>query len=208
MIKFTMVPGAAIPLGIIASVGYQPNVEQTDTVIMTIMMLYALAPAVTAILSIGVFLLFPINERTHVAVLEGIERHKRGESAVDPLTGKLTAPPSEGEIDENTGWFLDHFSRRELSRALARGAETLQHSTTRAAAVSLAILVVAVWTALQGLGDISVRPGFLTVIEIMTAGLALTALVYHSVRIGAARRMRAEPISNDVIETHLRMGSP
>ena len=204
MIKFTMVPGAAIPLGIIASVGYQPNVEQTDTVILTIMLLYALAPSVAAVLSIGVFLLFPINERTHLAVLEGIERHKRGESAVDPLTGKLMAPPSEGEIDENTGWFLDHFSRRELTRALAHGPETLRRSTTRAAAVSLAILVVAVWSALQGLGDMSVRPGFLTVIEIMTAGLALTALVYHSIRIGAARRMRAEPVPDDVIEAHLR----
>ena len=204
MIKFTTVPGAAIPLGILASVGYQPNVEQTDAVILTTMALYALAPATTAILSIGVFLMFPINERTHVAVLEGIERHQRGESAVDPLTGRLVAPPSGREIDEDTGWFLDHFSRRELTRAVARGPETLGRSAIRAVVLSLAIFVGALGLALQGLGDMSERPGILTVLEIMTAGLALTALIYHAVRVAAARRMRTDPVPVDVIEAHLR----
>lgn len=204
MIKFTMVPGAAIPLGIIASFGYLPNVEQTDTVELVIMLLYSLAPATAALLSVVVFMWFPINERTHLAVLDGIEKHRRGESAVDPLTGELLAPAGQKELDEDTGWFLDHFSKAELRRVLTRGRNTLLHSTTLASVVSLAIMALAGSLALAGLDDMNVRPGFLTVLEILVSGLALTAFVYHAIRIAAAVRMRGQRVSSQDIQTHLR----
>ncbi|MDP6375143.1 MAG: MFS transporter [Pseudomonadales bacterium] len=204
MIKFVQIPGAAIPLGIIASFGYVSNADQTETVQLVIMLLYSLAPASAALLSVGVFILFPINERTHLAVLEGIGKHKRGESAIDPLTGELLAPPDKKEIDEDTGWFLDHFSKVELSRVLRQGRKALLLSTVLSSAASLAIMVMATWFALEGLGDMSVRPGVVVVLQILLSGLALTGFVYHAVRVSAARRMSARHVSNEDIRVHLR----
>jgi hypothetical protein len=58
---------------------------------------------------------------------------------------------------------------------------------------------------LQGLGDLSTRPGLTTVFEVVVAGFSLTAALYHLLRLRAARRMRAEPIPVGVVRTHLEL---
>jgi hypothetical protein len=39
---------------------------------------------------------------------------------------------------------------------------------------------------------------------VVVAGLAITALLYHLMRIGPARRMAAEPVDGEIIRAHLR----
>jgi hypothetical protein len=43
------------------------------------------------------------------------------------------------------------------------------------------------------------------VIEVVFAGFALTAFLYHLIRIRAARRMKASPVEDRLIQSHLEV---
>jgi GPH family glycoside/pentoside/hexuronide:cation symporter len=202
--KFTVIPSAAVPLAILATLGYQPNVEQTETVTFAIRVIYGLFPATFGILSVLVFLRFPIREASHKTILDGIQKHRRGESAEDPLTGRVLQPPL-ADLDEERGWFLDHFSQRELERTCRRGPRVLIHGSILAALLSLstsALFAVLVWT---GLGDLNQKPGLSTTLEVVVAGFGFTSFCYHLLRLRAARRMNETPVESELIRSHLAL---
>jgi Na+/melibiose symporter-like transporter len=200
-----VIPSAGIPLAILANLGYVPNVEQSETIRFTISAIYGLAPALFGVLSLLIFLFFPITEKTHAQVLEGIEAHKRGEPAVDPLTGKLVQPPDDRGVDEETGWFLDHFASRELRRASRMGPGVIVLGASVWATLSLAISVVCVLLVIPTLPEISTAPRWWTVVLIAVAGVALAFCLYHVIRVVAARRMQKSPIANDVVASHIEL---
>src|SRR5271167_4632368 len=120
--KFVAIPSAAIPIAVLASLGYIPNANpQVPRVVFAIRAIFALAPATCSALSFLIARRFPITETIHGKILEGIESHERGEVAVDPMTAAVVPPPKPGH-DEDVGWFLDYFSSGELKRYLAKGA--------------------------------------------------------------------------------------
>ena len=101
---------ALLTLAVLGALGYQPNTTQSPEVVFAIRALLGLVPAAFASLALVIAWRFPITERVHRAIQDGIERHAQGEPAVDPLTGELLQPPGLREVDERTGWLLDHFS--------------------------------------------------------------------------------------------------
>ncbi len=207
MTKFTVIPSAAVPLGILATLGYEPNVEQSGTVQFAISAIYSLFPAACGALSLGIFLFFPIRERNHSRILAGIEAHRRGETAEDPLTGKRLRPPTDRGVDEETGWFLDHFSRREQQRYCASGAERLVRGALGYAALSLGLAVLFGCLLYVDLGDLSESPGVRSVFEVLGLGVSVTAVLYHAVRLAAARRLRREPVPVEVVRSHLELNA-
>jgi GPH family glycoside/pentoside/hexuronide:cation symporter len=203
MTKFTVIPSAAVPLAILATLGYVPNVEQSETLRFAISAIFGLAPATFGSLSVLLFLFFPINESIHREIRRGIEKHQRGESAVDPLTGRRLAPPSTRGIDEDTGWFLDHFSAGELRHAVRRGNGALLNRTLLAASASLALCLLFSWLTIKNVGDLHLRPGLTTVFEVVAAGFALTAFLFHAIRVRAAWRLARSSISAEDAQAHL-----
>ena len=125
MTKFMVIPSMSVPLAILAMVGYTPNVEQTETVQLTIRAIQGLAPATTAFIGFFLALAYPITRARHVAIWEGIAAHKAGKPATDPITGRSIPPPAQ-RLDEETGWFLDHFSMNELQLVMVRGRDVLR----------------------------------------------------------------------------------
>ncbi len=122
--KFVAIPSAALPIAILGAIGYVSNAVQTPGVILAIKAIFALVPAVCGLLSFLIAWRFPITEKIHRAILDGIARHERGEHAIDPLTNAIVPPPNASGVYEATGWFLDNFSPGELRRYLARGARS------------------------------------------------------------------------------------
>lgn len=199
--KFIAIPSAAIPISILASLGYVPNAAQSPRVIFTIRVLYALAPLLSSVLSFAVACMFPINARNHAAMLDGIERHKRGENAVDPLTGRDVPPSNERAADEAAGWFLDNFSQRELRRFLSGGPLPVIWGIVRATAISIAICIAAAWITLRQIAPVNADPGALASLSIVVAGSALTVSIFHLMRIGPARRLAA--VAPEMVQAHL-----
>jgi GPH family glycoside/pentoside/hexuronide:cation symporter len=203
--KFTAVPSAAVPLAVLGSLGYVANQPQDESVVFAIRAIYGLAPASMGVLSLLAFMLFPIDEKAHGQVLEGIERHKRGESAVDPLTGKPVPPPNQRGIDEETGWFLDHFSPRELLRGVESGLASISNRAVLKTVACLGGAAAMAMMVQPVLADLSVKPGIWTSLQVVAGGVCLGFVGFHAVRVRAARQLVANPIAATVIRRHLEI---
>ncbi len=201
--KLAAIPAAAIPLALLATLGYAPNAVQTPQVTSAIRLLYTLGPCFTAVVSLAIVCWFPINGMNHAAILDGIERHKRGDNATDPLTGSKIPPPSGRGAEEATGWFLDNFSQRELRRFLARGSHTPPWGVWRAATSWIAVCVIAGWFALRRMGAVNADPGAAASLAVVLSGFALALFLFHLTRIGPARRLASGAIPNAVVRAHL-----
>ena len=200
MSKFMVIPSMSMPLAILASIGYVPNVEQTEAVQFTIRAIFGLAPATTAVIALVVAWYYPISRRVHEQIWEGIEAHKRGESARDPITGHSIPPVAQRGIDEAIGWHLDHFSSAELRTQLRAGPGALTRRVQIHLAASLALVVGA---CIGASGEISlvIEPGLLAVLYVVAAGVSLTACCYHTIRLRATRNLVT--ISDEEIKAHL-----
>jgi GPH family glycoside/pentoside/hexuronide:cation symporter len=201
--KFVAIPSAAIPIAILGSIGYVPNAVQSPQVVLAIKAIFALTPALCSTLAFFIAWRFAIDEGVHRAILKGIVQHQHGENAVDPLTGEVVAPPNARAVGEETGWFLDHFSPRELSRFLHRGRRSIVRDVWRAAAGALAVCLGAALLVASKVTSLEVDPGPIPVLAIVTSGFAFAVGVFHLLRVGAARRLAAGTIPNDVVRTHL-----
>jgi GPH family glycoside/pentoside/hexuronide:cation symporter len=205
--KFIVIPSASLPLALLAWLGYQPNVAQSSEVLLAIRAVFALTPAAFSIAAFFIAWRFPIDELVHRAILEGIEAHGRGELAIDPLTRQPLAPPTNRAVDEETGWFLDYFSRGELRRVLRLGPRRALGDVLRVAALALGLAIgLALWV-LSDLEDTGGNPGPLAVIAIVVAGFALTVFVFHLSRIGPALQLRRGTVSDETIQAHLAQGN-
>lgn len=189
--KFVAIPSAAIPIAVIASLGYRPNVEQTPEVVLAIKAIFALTPALFSALAFIVALRFPIDEAVHAKIRIGIDAHARGEAAIDPLTGETVHPPRSRAVQEDTGWFLDHFSRRELETFLLRGGNALLGRVALALGVAIAVCFGAALLAAARITSLEEDPGAAAVLAIVVAGFALAVVCYELVRLWQARRLAA-----------------
>ena len=205
--KFVAIPSAAIPIAILGAIGYVPNAVQTPQVVFAIRAIFALAPASCATLAFFIAWRFPIDEHVHRAILDGIACHARGEGAIDPLTGETVPPPRGRVVDEETGWFLDHFSHRELRRFLERGHSVVVRDVWSAAAASVTVCVIAAVAVATGVTNLDVDPGPVPVLGVVTAGFAFSVFVFHVLRLGPARRLATGAVSAAVVEAHLGRAS-
>ena len=201
--KFIVIPSASVPLSVLAWLGYTPNQPQSPEVILAIKAIFALTPAVFSVAAFFIAWRFPISEEVHRQILLGVQAHRRGESAIDPLTGEVVMPPGEKQVDERTGWFLDHFSRGELLRVLRHGPQRALADVLRVALASLALSVgVAVWVVYD-LAATGGNPGPFAVLAIVTAGFSFTAFAFHLMRVAPALRLRKAAVSDETLRAHL-----
>ncbi len=203
MTKFTVIPSMAVPLAILAAYGYQPNVEQTPMVQHLILGIFGLAPALMSSIAFVLALRFPIDQAVHEKIWEGIRAHGRGEEARDPLTGRWLPPPVDRGIPESTGWFLDHFSPKELRRLRTGGVSGLIRRTLAAVVICLVISAVGVFVTIREASDLSRDPGVLAVFSVVLAGFAFSAMCFHVFRVRAALRLRQRPVADEEIRAHL-----
>jgi GPH family glycoside/pentoside/hexuronide:cation symporter len=200
--KFVAIPSAAVPIAILASLGYKANQVQVPAVVLAIRAIFALGPATCSALSFLIARRFPITESIHNQILDGIQLHQRGETAVDPMTGAVVPPPTPGH-DEDVGWFLDYFSSGELKRYLERGASQPVRDVLTVAAMSISVTVLSVIYVLHRLSSLRTNPGAMISLIVVAGGLAFAGFVFHMMRLRPARRLAAGEVPSDVVRAHL-----
>ena len=201
--KFVAIPSAAIPIAILGSIGYVPNAAQTPQVVLAIKAIFALTPAFFSILAFFIACRFAIDESVHRAILRGIAQHQRGENAIDPLTGRVLAPPASRAVGEDDGWFLDHFSRRELTRFLRHGQQSIVRDVWMAAMGALGVCGGAAALVAIKVTSLEIDPGPIPVLAIVISGFAFAVGVFHLLRVRAARQLAAGTIPMEIVRTHL-----
>ncbi|MDH5670745.1 MAG: MFS transporter [Myxococcales bacterium] len=201
--KFTMIPGAAIPLAVLGGVGYVPNEpDQAPEVLLTLRIIFALVPAFFNLIGFAIMWFYPLSEENHRKIREGVGAHAAGRDALDPITGAILPPPGRRAVPEDTAWFLDVFSRRELRAYAERGRAPLM-SVVGWCAFSCGLCVAAVFFAVTRIPGFDSDPGPLPALSIVVAGLSLTALFFHALRLRPAMRLRSEPVERELVQRHL-----
>jgi MFS transporter len=201
--KLVAIPGAALPIALLAQLGYVPNQDQSPAVLLGIRVIYALVPAACASVAFFLGRQYNVTQQVHEKIRAGIAAHGRGESAVDPLNGRVIPPPSARLVDAETAWFLDHFSPGELRRVAERGAAGLRGLVTLKAGACLGLAVAAVGTCIATLPAVHEEPGLLPVLSVVAAGFSLTGAAFHALRLRPAARLAAQPIAPELLRAHL-----
>jgi len=202
MSKFVVIPSMSIPLAVLASVGYLPNVPQTDEVRFTISAIFGLGPATTAAIALILGSMYPISRKVHEKIWEGIEQLKRGEAAIDPITGQRIPPFSERHDDEDQGWYLDHFTTGELNLVKARGMMALRR---RILLLQVGSVVLLVGSALAIVGEVQLdaEPGIMAVLYVVMIGLSVAGLLFHSIRQRAVGRL--SQVDHQAMDDHIQI---
>jgi len=206
--KFVSVPAAAVPIAVLGALGYVPNQVQAPEVVTALRVLFAVVPAAAFALAFLLLLGYPITPVLHARIRAGIAARARGEPAKDPVSGAALAGRIAGSVDDETGWFLDHFSPRELRRVLAGGARELPRRTAAAALASAGVCIAAGTAAASAASHPTEQPGIDAVAAVVAAGIALAAAGFHSVRFAAARRLVRRPPAPEVVRAHLEGQAP
>ncbi len=99
--KLAAAVGVGIGLALLGASGYVPNIRQSDSVVRTLRILYALVPCLCNAAAILIALAYPINGNIHRQIRAAIQRRTNGESVRDPLApGRVIAPPA---VKDNPG---------------------------------------------------------------------------------------------------------
>jgi GPH family glycoside/pentoside/hexuronide:cation symporter len=206
--KFVSIFSATIPLAVLGIVGYNPVLpSQTPQTLLAIRGLYALLPIIFHIIVLIIILKYPISREVHGLIRKGIDDLGRGDQATDPITGK-TLVPLKPE-DEDTTWFLDNFSIKELNKISVKGASDLvagvfRHVVTWGV-VCFSTVIFTVMMLHNALGSSQadqLKQGVGACL-VVVAGLSLTLMVFHISRIQAAKKMTAQPVGPEVIQNHI-----
>jgi GPH family glycoside/pentoside/hexuronide:cation symporter len=83
--KMAAAIGVGVGLAVLGAAGYTPNTVQTDTVRLTLRILYALVPSICNILAIAIAIYYPISGEIHGRIRTAIGRRQAGQSVADPL---------------------------------------------------------------------------------------------------------------------------
>ena len=209
--KFISIVAATLPLVILGVSGYDPSKGVLpDSAVLAIRSLFSWFPLAFQAAILIIILKYPINETVHRKIREGVMLHHQGKEAVDPITGRTVPPHDMGTVDEDTGWFLDHFSVKELKTIADQGATGLVNRikmpVVKYGVISFGTVILTIWMlhdsmSLSQIDQIKQGVGTLFII---IAGIALTMMVFHILRIRAAKKMVAQPVDAEIIRKHLK----
>jgi GPH family glycoside/pentoside/hexuronide:cation symporter len=80
--------GVGVGLALLGVSGYVPNVQQPDSVVFALRVLYALVPCLCNIAGLVIALAYPISGDVHRQIRTAIEARVRGEKVKDPLADR------------------------------------------------------------------------------------------------------------------------
>ena len=83
--KIAAAAGVGIGLSILGAAGYKPNIEQPESVVFTLRLLYALVPCLCNAAAIIIAFSYPITEANHSEIKDAIRKRGTGVKAEDPL---------------------------------------------------------------------------------------------------------------------------
>jgi GPH family glycoside/pentoside/hexuronide:cation symporter len=83
--KLTAALGVGLALAVLGASGYVPNVQQSQSVQLTLRILYALVPSLCNIVAFVIALAYPIDANLHGRIRAAIRERKEGRPAEDPV---------------------------------------------------------------------------------------------------------------------------
>ena len=83
--KLAAALGVGLALSLLGTVGYEPNVVQSEGVVRTLRVLYAGVPSLCNVVALLIALAYPVNSRVHDEIRTAVTERKQGLRVEDPL---------------------------------------------------------------------------------------------------------------------------
>ena len=77
--------GIGMALAMVGAAGYEPNLEQSGQVVLTLRIMYALISCLCNAADFIIALAYSIGAREHGRILKAVEARRQGLAAADPL---------------------------------------------------------------------------------------------------------------------------
>ena len=87
--KLAAAVGVGISLYVLGYMGYEPNVEQSGAVVLSLKLLYGLVPCLCNIIAVMVVLLYPLSQEKHREIRKLIEEKEHERPIKDPLKDRI-----------------------------------------------------------------------------------------------------------------------
>jgi len=84
--KLASALGIGLALALVGAAGYRPNLEQSDQVVLTLRIMYALLPCLCNAAAFVIAMAYPIGPKEHQSILDAVAARRRGSAAPDPLS--------------------------------------------------------------------------------------------------------------------------
>lgn len=124
--RFMTVSGKAFPLLGLASLGYQPNVEQNQAVKWFLRGLISFTPIFMGVASALIMRGFPLSDEKHREVVQAIAQRRNGEIVIDPVLGiEMSVLDADSQPQLKHEWTLHYFGYDQLNRTLRWGQKFL-----------------------------------------------------------------------------------
>ena len=198
--KICAIPASAIPIALLNVFGHVPVSKegriqrQPESVKTYIIVVIVIIPTLASILSFFLKVRFQLKTKEQVdKICIGVGKHLIGESAEDPISGKMMPPPvkfTDKEEIENV-WLFQHFTGLRLLRNfLEVGEDGLLQNKSRSlnqliASVCFSVVTVSLSAYFFAwLGD--KKLSFIPVLCIIFFGISMSLLVFFYLRYQAA----------------------
>ncbi len=90
--KLAAALGVGIALAVLGVLGYEPRVEQSPQVLLSLRILYALVPCLCNLAALLIAIRYPISAACHRDIKQGIVERNAGRSVIDPIDNNRTLP--------------------------------------------------------------------------------------------------------------------
>lgn len=99
--KLAAALGVGIALAVLGVLGYEPGVEQSPHVLLSLRVLYALVPSLCNLAALLIAIIYPISAARHEDIKRAIAERKSGHSVIDPMDRNRILPPTAIETGDS-----------------------------------------------------------------------------------------------------------
>jgi len=189
-------------------------------VVWTIRLSFAAVPGIFGLLSGLVLLKFPLRtEAQHEAIFEGIEKHKNGEAALDPVTGRMVPAITHGDdgsvslgdrsLSAATYHQLSYFFPSELQQAVDKGNLSALGLWMKITSALMTLLIAGgVYVMVSGFADVVEGHFSITPIGVVMLGLGGAVLWFQVTRLLELRAMIRDGVTLDDVRFMLELRTP
>jgi len=222
--KIVSIPSQALPLAIVAALGFIPSSntcdevgdvviqpsEQPDTVRLAIKIIFAFFPVATNLISFVIKTKYPITSAKIMSKISaGIALHSRGLPAEDPLTGNILPSPKKFFREEQIrGIEFDYFyssEKRKLYLNDSNFGPLIQTLSVQLVTIGILVIATAIGVArtfrFLEIPALSWAPCFLQI----CLGICAMAFVFTLLRLRQAISLRSRPFAKNFMRKWIEL---
>ena len=211
--KICAIPASAIPLALLNAVGHVPPVngriqKQPGSVKTYVIVVSVIVASSFSILAFFLKFRYPLKSKEqNDLIAQGVGHHMKGEAGIDPISGTEYALAKFSAEEQEKLYLLNNFMGIDFLKGLTNNyhlaTKRLYDKMVMSLVVGIAIFLLASGTAMYTVSRNWLNNrmlSFVPVMAIIFVGAGLTYVAFNSLRLKAAKGLRATTMDREFLE--------